>query len=77
MIALKQLPASVVLERMPVPVLAVVQDGTNLFANTAFAEMTGWATDEIMLSTFDQTFHKAPAGEPVISIVHTFPNMLV
>ena len=77
MITLKQLPALVVLERMPVPVLAVVHDGTILFANTAFAEMVGWAPEEILLSKFDQLFHKAPAGEPVISIVHAFANMLV
>jgi hypothetical protein len=32
--------------------------------------MVGWATEEILLSKFDQIFHKAPAGKPVISIVH-------
>jgi hypothetical protein len=36
MTILKQLPAVVVLERIPVPVLAIVQDATVLFANTAF-----------------------------------------
>lgn len=36
MTILKQLPAVVVLERIPVPVLAIAQDGTVLFANTAF-----------------------------------------
>jgi PAS domain-containing protein len=38
---LKQLPALVVLERIPVPVLAIAQDGTVLFANNAFSEMVG------------------------------------
>jgi hypothetical protein len=37
----------------------------------------GWAPEEILLSRFDQIFHKAPAGESVISIVHAFANMLV
>ena len=35
---LRQLPALVVLERMPVPVLAVGDDGTILFANAAFSQ---------------------------------------
>ena len=34
---LRQLPALVVLQRMPVPVLAVGDDGTILFANAAFS----------------------------------------
>jgi hypothetical protein len=42
MTILKQLPAVVVLERIPVPVLAIAQDGTVLFANT-FSEMVGRA----------------------------------
>jgi hypothetical protein len=42
MTILKQLPAVVVLERIPVPVLAIAQ-GTVLFANTAFSEMVGRA----------------------------------
>lgn len=77
MIILKQFPALVVLERMPVPVLAVVQDGTILFANTAFAEMVGWTPEEILLSKFDQIFRNAPAEEPVISILHASANMVV
>jgi PAS domain-containing protein len=39
--ALEQLPALVLLERIPVPTLAVLQDGTIVFANKAFAEMVG------------------------------------
>jgi hypothetical protein len=42
MTILKQLPAVVVLERIPVPVLAIAQ-GTVLFANTAFSEVVGRA----------------------------------
>ena len=43
MTVLKQLPALVVLERIPVPVLAVAKDGAVVFANTAFSEMVGRA----------------------------------
>jgi hypothetical protein len=39
MTLLKELPALVVLERFPVPVLAIAEDGTLLFANAAFADM--------------------------------------
>lgn len=39
MITLKQLPALVVLERLPVAVLAIDHDGTILFANAMFAAM--------------------------------------
>jgi PAS domain S-box-containing protein len=74
---LKQLPALVVLERIPIPVVAVVQDGTILFANTAFAEMVGRAPEEVLSLKFDQIFHTTPAGEPVLSIVHALANMVV
>jgi PAS domain S-box-containing protein len=39
---LARLPAVVVLERVRVPTLAIVRDGTILFANTALAEMVGY-----------------------------------
>ena len=42
---LTRLPAVVVLERIPVPTLAVGRDGVILFANTAFAEMVGYRQD--------------------------------
>ncbi|MFD7006977.1 MULTISPECIES: PAS domain-containing protein [Rhodococcus] len=38
---LEQLPALVLLERLPVPVLAVENDGTVVHANSAFEEMLG------------------------------------
>jgi len=41
MALLKELPALVVLERFPVPVLAIAEDGAILFANAAFGEMPG------------------------------------
>ena len=42
---LRQLPALVVLQRMPVPVLAVGDDGTILFANAAFSQMLGHSSE--------------------------------
>ncbi|WP_081968008.1 PAS domain S-box protein [Mycobacterium kyorinense] len=77
MATLKQLPASVVLERIPVPVLAVMQGGTILFANTAFADMLGYGPEEVLSLKFEQIFHRASNGESVLSAVHALANMVV
>ncbi|GBE64640.1 diguanylate cyclase [Mycobacterium sp. MFM001] len=77
MVTLEQLPAPVVLERIPIPVLAVTQDGTILFANTAFAEMLGYSTEEVLSLKFEQIFHHVPAAESVLSVVHALANMVV
>ena len=44
---LTRLPALVVLERIPVPSLAMARDGIILFANTAFAEMVGYRAGQV------------------------------
>jgi PAS domain S-box-containing protein len=77
MAILKQLPALVVLERIPVPVLAIAQDGTLVFANTAFSEMVGWASDEVLSLKFDDIFHLAPTTESPVSVVQALANMVV
>jgi PAS domain S-box-containing protein len=77
MAILTQLPSLVVLERIPVPVLAIAQDGTVLFANTAFSEMVGWASDEVLSLKFDDIFHLAPTTESPVSVVQGLANMVV
>lgn len=77
MAALKRLPALVVLERIPVPVLAIGPDGSILFTNTAFAEMVGWEPDEVLSLRFDQIFCRAPVSESLLSVVHALANMVV
>jgi len=57
---LKRLPAVVVLERLPVPALAMARDGIILFANTAFAEMVGYEQDGLAGSAFLEIFHTVP-----------------
>jgi PAS domain S-box-containing protein len=76
---LKQLPALVVLERIPVPVLAVARDGTLLFANSAFSEMVGRASDEVLSLKFDDIFHLSPTteSESPIDVVQALANMVV
>ncbi|MCV7411511.1 PAS domain S-box protein [Mycobacterium florentinum] len=78
MTTLKQLPALVVLERIPVPVLAVGDDGAILFTNTAFAEMVGYEPEEVLALRFEAVFHQAPDSESsLLSLVHALANMVV
>jgi PAS domain S-box-containing protein len=76
---LKELPALVVLERIPVPVLAIAQDGAVLFANTAFSEMVGRDSDEVLSLKFDDIFHLplTTESESPISVVQALANMVV
>ncbi len=74
---MEQLPALVVLERIPVPVLAVHQDGSILFANTAFAEMVGSDPEAVLPLRFQQIFSHAPTTESVLAVVHACANMVV
>lgn len=53
---LHQMPAVVVLERLPRAVLAVDRDGGIVFVNTAFAQMLGYTREELVKLTFDQIF---------------------
>ncbi|MGA7052644.1 MAG: PAS domain-containing protein, partial [Mycobacterium sp.] len=53
---LTRLPAVVVLERIPVPSLALARDGIILFANTAFAEMVGYRQDRLAGAAFPEVF---------------------
>lgn len=74
---LQQLPALVVLERIPVPVLAIGNDGGILYTNTAFAEMVGFEPDEVLSMKFDEIFHEAPQSDSLLSTVHALANMVV
>jgi PAS domain S-box-containing protein len=77
MTTLQQLPALVVLERIPVPVLAIGDDGTILFANTAFAQMVGYDREDVLSLQFHQIFVEAPAADSVLRAVHAFANVVV
>lgn len=77
MTTLKQLPALVVLERIPIPVLAIGHDGSILFTNTAFADMVGCEPEEVLSLRFYEIFHEAPESESLLSVVHALANMVV
>lgn len=77
MILLAELPALVVLERFPVPVLAIAEDGTILFANKAFAEMLGHEPAAITALNFRQIFHTLPADESAVSVMRAHGDLIV
>ena len=74
---LTQLPAVVVLERIPVPTLAMARDGIILFANTAFAEMVGYRQDTLAGLAFPEIFHTVPAVVGALSGVDALANLVV
>ncbi|AGB22442.1 PAS domain S-box [Mycobacterium sp. JS623] len=77
MALLKELPALVVLERFPVPVLAIDEEGTILFANAAFGEMLGYPPDVVKALKFRQIFHTLPADESAVSVVRAHAELIV
>lgn len=74
---LSGLPALVVLERFPVPVLAIGEDGTILFANPAFAAMVGHGLDAVYSLKFAEIFHTAPVDDSVVSAVRAHADLIV
>jgi len=74
---LKRLPALVVLERIPVPSLAMTRDGILLFANSAFAEMVGYQQDALVGLAFPEMFDTAPAVVGALSSIDALANLLV
>jgi PAS domain S-box-containing protein len=55
--ALRDMPALVVLERLPTPTLAVDRTGSIVFANGAFCDMLGYTSDEMLMMNFAELFH--------------------
>jgi PAS domain S-box-containing protein len=75
--ALDQMPARLVLERIPVPSLAIARDGGILFANEAFANMVGYSAEALTSMEFSQLFWLLPTDESPISVVRRYANQLV
>jgi PAS domain S-box-containing protein len=74
---LDEVPTLVVLERFPLPVLAIAEDGTILFANSAFAEMLGYSSEEVLSLKFDHIFHALPADESAVKVVRQHADLVV
>jgi PAS domain S-box-containing protein len=77
MSTLVELPALVVLERLPLPVLAIGEDGSILFANGAFAAMLGHTPEELLSLKFHQIFQTMPADESAVSVVRAHADLVV
>lgn len=71
------MPARLVLERIPVPALAIARDGGILFANEAFADMIGYSTEALTSMEFSQLFWLLPTDESPVSVVRKYANQLV
>ena len=74
---LTRMPALVVLERLPIPSLAMARDGVILFANTAFAEMVGYRQDRLDGLTFPLVFNTVPATVFALTGVEALANLVV
>jgi PAS domain S-box-containing protein len=77
MALLREMPALVVLERFPVPVLAIAEDGTILFANEAFADMVGYSADAVRALKFRDMFHTLPSDASAVSVVRAHADLIV
>jgi PAS domain-containing protein len=74
---LTRMPAVVVLERLPIPSLAMARDGVIMFANTAFAEMVGYEQGQLARMVFPEAFHTVPAAVCGLSGVDTLAHLVV
>jgi PAS domain S-box-containing protein len=74
---LRRLPALVVLERLPLPTVALTRDGSILFANTAFADMVGSQQEELAGSSFPEIFRTVPAALCALSGVEALTNLIL
>ncbi|HUH68692.1 MAG TPA: PAS domain-containing protein [Mycobacterium sp.] len=74
---LQQMPALIVLERLPAPALAVDRAGTVLFANASFCDLVGYSSDELVSMNFDDFFCCPPADDRWVTLVGTGPEGLV
>ena len=74
---LRELPALVILERIPVPVVAISHDGSILFANGAFADMLGYDPETVLSLRFEQIFQTLPVDESAVSVVRAHADLIV
>jgi PAS domain S-box-containing protein len=74
---LRRLPAVRVLDQLPVPVVAVTEEGTVLFANDAMAEMLGLTRDELQAMNFQDVFETPLQSNSAVAELQRHANTLV
>jgi PAS domain S-box-containing protein len=65
------------LDRVPIPVLAVGQGGVILFANSAFAEMVGRCAEGVLGMRFGEIFCTSPTDDSAVSFMREFAGLVV
>ncbi|BBZ44926.1 PAS domain S-box protein [Mycobacterium parmense] len=75
--ALQQMPALVVLERLPAPALAVDRAGMILFANRSFCDMLGYLPAELASMKFDELLRRRTVGKRRVALNGTDIERLV
>lgn len=74
---LDRLPALVLLARLPVPVLAVEQDGAVVHANPAFERMLGYPADQVRDRTIGDLLQTVAPGRSAVAELRESPGKLV
>jgi PAS domain S-box-containing protein len=74
---LEQVPALVVLQRLPAPTLAVDREGNILFANGAFCDMVGQSPDELLSGKLGDIFYGMAPDDCAVALVHAHADRLV
>jgi PAS domain S-box-containing protein len=74
---LRGIPATVALDRIPVPIVAVSKDGSLVYANDAFAAMVGHTRQTVLSLMVPQIFEDLPAGHCAICMVRDNADRVV
>lgn len=74
---LRRLPALRVLDQLPVPVLAVTEEGTVLYANEAMAELLGLTRDQLHAMNFRDVFETPLQSDSAVAELQRHANTLV
>jgi len=74
---LRRLPALRVLDQLPVPVVAVTEEGTVLYANEAMAELLGLTRDQLHAMTFMDVFETPLQSDGAVAELQRHANTLV
>ncbi|MCV7422741.1 PAS domain-containing protein [Mycobacterium yunnanensis] len=74
---LRRLPALRVLDQLPVPVVAVTEKGTVLFANDAMGEMLGMTREAMQARNFTEVFETPLESDGAVAGLQKHANSLV
>ncbi|KLO27194.1 hypothetical protein ABH37_19185 [Mycobacterium haemophilum] len=74
---LRQLPATVVLDRLPIPVLGIGPNGSVEFANAALCAMLGYCPEAIQKLRREQIFRSGRADQSAFEFLRARGDQLV